>query len=118
AHSEGDMLGHYRKLTLGLLAGLLLAGQALAAPEVVVLGGGEGGDPVAACGELAASPWEAGRNGRGLTDEQIFIDGAIAACEAALAADPQSAAAQTWLGRAYILAGRRDDAAKLLESAS
>ena len=47
-------------------------------------------DPMAACGDLAASPFEDGRDGRGLADDQIFIDGAMAACEAALAADPQS----------------------------
>jgi TPR repeat protein len=113
------MLGHRFHVTMGLLAGLLLAGPALAEPEVVVLGGGAGNDdPVAACGDLAASPWEAGRDGRGLADDQIFIDGAIAACEAALAADPQSAATQTWLGRVYVLAGRASEAAALLQSAS
>ena len=113
------MLGHRKSIIIGLAAGLFVAGSALAAPEVVVLGGGgDGGDPAAQCGNLAASPWEPGRGGRGVEDDQIFIDGAIAACEAALAADPQAAELQTWLARAYLLAGRRDDATKLLETAS
>ena len=111
------MLG-YRIHVMGLLAGLLMAGPALAAPAVVVLGGGsDSDDPVAACGDLAASPWEPSRNGRGLADDQIFIDGAIAACEAALAASPQSPLVAAWLARAYILAGRSDDAAALLQPA-
>jgi TPR repeat protein len=113
------MLGHRTYLTIGLLAGLLMAGSAMAAPSVITLGGDSSGDdPIAACGDLAASPWEAGRDGRGLEDDQVFIDGAITACEAALAADPQSADAQTWLARAYVLAGRRTDAMPLLQSAS
>ncbi len=113
------MLGHRYHLTIGLLAGLFMAGSALAAPEVVVLGGGaDSDDPVAACGDLAASPYEAGRDGRGVADDEIFIDGAIAACEAALAADPQSLEVQTWLARAYLMAGRIDDATSLLQSAS
>jgi TPR repeat protein len=113
------MLGHRIQLTIGLLAGLLIAGSGLGAPEVITLGGGSGSDdPITACGDLAASPWEQGRDGRGLDDDQIFIDGAIAACEAALAADPQSADAQTWLARVYFLAGRRDEADRLLRQAS
>ncbi|HZY67916.1 MAG TPA: tetratricopeptide repeat protein [Devosia sp.] len=111
------MLGHRFGFVALTLAGLLLAGPAAAAPEVVTLGSGPAGDPVAACGDMASSPWEAGREG-GLTDEQVFIDGAIAACEAALEAEPQSAQAQAWLARAYFLAGRRDEAAALLETAS
>jgi TPR repeat protein len=112
------MLGHRNHRIIGLLAWLLLSGPVLAAPDVVVLGGGTGDDPVAACGDLAASPFEPGRAGRGLDDGQIFIDGAIAACEAALAADPKSAEVQTWLARAYLVAGRIDGAASLLQSAS
>jgi TPR repeat protein len=112
------MLGH-RVQIIGLLAGLLLAGPVLAAPSVVVLGGGNvSDDPVAACGDLAASPWEAGRDGRGLADEQVFIDGAIAACEAAWQASPDSVEVETWLARAYILAGRRDEAVTLLDAAT
>lgn len=111
------MLGHRIHVTIGLLAGLLLAGPALAAPSVVVLGGAsDGDDPVAACADLAASPWELSRGGRGLADDQIFIDGAIAACEAALAIDP-SPLVQAWLARAYILAGRSAEAVSLLQSA-
>ena len=113
------MLGHRTIATIGLLAGLLLAGPALAEPSVVVLGGGgSGDDPVTACGDLAASPWEPGRDGRGLTDEQVFIDGATAACEAALAANPESAEVMTWLARVYVLAGRQEEARPLLEAAT
>lgn len=113
------MAGHRYHLTVGLLCALLMASPALAVPEVTTLGGGsDSDDPVAACGDLAASPWEAGRDGRGLDDGQVFIDGAITACEVALAADPQSAQVQAWLARAYNLAGRRDEAGPLALSAS
>jgi TPR repeat protein len=113
------MLGHRFHPLIGLVAGLVMAGSALAAPTVVTLGGDSSADdPMAACGDLAASPWEAGREGRGVEDKQVFIDGAITACEAALAAAPDSAEAKTWLARAYILAGRRTDATPLLQSAS
>jgi hypothetical protein len=74
------MLGHRTYLTIGLLAGLLIAGSAMAAPSVITLGGDSSGDdPIAACGDLAASPWEAGRDGRGLEDDQVFSEGAITA---------------------------------------
>lgn len=112
------MRGYLNRFAVGLLAGSMLVLPALAEPEVVVLGGGGGDDVVAACGDLAASPFEAGRDGRGLSDEQVFIDGATAACENALAANPDSAEVMTWLARAYVLAGRRDAARPLLEDAS
>lgn len=112
------MLGYLTHFTIGTLTALLMAGSALAAPEVVVLGAGGDTDPLVQCGDLAASPFEAGRNGRGVNDEQIFIDGAITACEAALGANPESSEAMTWLARAYVLAGRRDLARPLLETAT
>ena len=89
-----------RILTSGLVA-MLLATSAFAAPQVVPLGSDStvDADPVAACGALAASPDEEGWRDRGLADKQIFLNGAQAACEAALRASPKSDAAKTWLGR-------------------
>lgn len=94
-----------------------LAFPALAEPEVVVLGGPTDADPVAACGDLAASPFEVDRDGRGVIDKHLLINAAITACEAAVAADPDLASAKTWLARAYLAAGRMDDARPLLEDA-
>jgi len=112
------MRGYLNRFAVGLLAGSMLVLPAFAEPSVVVLGGGgDSSDVVATCGDLAASPFEAGREGRGLSDEQVFIDGATEACEAALAANPDSAEVKTWLARAYVLAGRRDAARPLLEDA-
>lgn len=112
------MRGHLRRwIGVAALAGLLVP-SAYAAPEAIVLGGEAGGDPVENCRALAASPFEADRAGTGLTDAQIFLNGAIAACEAALAAAPDDAAVQTWLGRAYLVAGRESEARALIESAS
>ena len=71
------MLMH--RLTTVCLSVLLLApGLALADPKVVSVGGDAtaDSDPVAACGALAASPYETGWGGRGLADAQIFLDGA------------------------------------------
>lgn len=108
-----------RILTSGLVA-MLLATPALAAPQVVPLGGDStvDADPVAACGALAASPDEDGWRDRGLADKQIFLNGAQSACEAALQASPDSDTAKTWLGRVYILIGRSTDAAPLLGDAA
>lgn len=108
-----------RILASGVLA-LVLAAPALAAPQVVPLGSDStaDADPVAACGALAASPQEEGWRDRGLADKQIFLNGAQAACEAALQAVPDSDTAKTWLARVYVLIGRPADAAPLLESAA
>ena len=108
-----------RILTSGLVA-LLLATSSLAAPQVVPLGSDSTADtdPVGACGALAASPDEDGWRERGLADKQIFLNGAQTACEAALQAVPESAAAKTWLARVYILVGRPADAVPLLEDAT
>jgi TPR repeat protein len=101
------------------LVAILVAAPARAEPGVTVLGGGAaGGDPVAACGALASSPWEADRIGPGLEDDQLFLGGALTACETALAATPQSVPVQTWLGRTYLLVGRAAEARRLLEPAS
>ncbi len=111
------MRGHLHQLVGMLLAATMWSAPAFAAPEVVVLGTGGADDPVAACADLAAHPYEAGRDGSGVTDSQIFIDGAIEACSAALAANPDSPDVKTWLARAYIQAGRRGEAKALLEDA-
>ncbi len=113
------MLRH--RLTTVCLSVLLLAtGPALAEPKVVSVGGDATAerDPVAACGALAASPYEAGWSGRGLADAQIFLDGAEAACEAAVEAVPDSAEAKTWLARVRILTGHATTAVPLLEAAN
>ncbi|RYE07630.1 MAG: sel1 repeat family protein [Hyphomicrobiales bacterium] len=99
------------------LAAMLACAPALAAPSVVVLGGDAGDDPVTACGALASSPYEPGRIGAGLDDAGVFLDGATAACEAALAAAPDSIEVQTWLGRVYVLTGRAAEAQQLLDAA-
>ena len=113
---EGSMI---RTAAIWVLLGAAFASPAFAEPQVITLGVGDiTADPVAACGDLAASPFEAGRNGRGLADGAIFLDGATEACEAAIAAAPDSAEAATWLARIYILVGRTDDAFPLLERAS
>jgi uncharacterized protein len=102
----------------GVIAALLCVVPALATPKVVTLGGGDTtSDPVAACGDMAASPYE-GRDRGGAADDQVFLNGALGACEAAVAAAPDSVEAQTWLGRVYILVGRAADAAPLLENAA
>ena len=63
------MLRH--RLTSVCLGVVLLAtGPALADPKVVSVGSDATADqdPVAACGALAASPYEVGWSGRGLAD--------------------------------------------------
>ncbi|MEO8757644.1 MAG: SEL1-like repeat protein [Devosia sp.] len=108
-----------RIVTAGLAA-ILLASPALAVPKVVTLGSDatKDSDPVAACGALAASPDEEGWQDRGLSDMQIYLDGALPACEAALKAVPDSIDVMTWLGRVYVLVGRASEAAPLLNEAA
>ncbi len=108
------MRGHRHFLAVGLLT-VALCAPALAVPEVVQLGGAVGDDPIAACRNLAAPPFDPNADGPGLKDEQVFLDGATAACEAALAATPDAAQVQAWLARVHILAGRLDAARPLLE---
>lgn len=105
---------------LGLVAALLLAAPAFAVPKVVSLGGDAttDKDPVAVCGSLAAAPWEDGWQGPGLDDKEIFLDGALTACEAALKASPDSAEVKAWLARVYLLVGRSGDAEPLLNAAA
>ena len=107
-------------IVLGALGAALAAAPAMAGPQVVTLGGDTTGDndPVAACGALAASPYEAGWEGRGLKDKQIFLNGAQAACEGALQAAPDSAEVKAWLARVYVLIGRRAEAEPMLRDAA
>ncbi|MGN6684900.1 MAG: tetratricopeptide repeat protein, partial [Devosia sp.] len=112
-------MGLREAIALGVL-GVALATPAVAVPQVVTLGGDATDDtnPVTACGAQAASPYEAGWEGRGLKDKQIFLNGAQAACEAALKAAPGSPEVKAWLARVYVLIGRRDEAEPMLREAA
>ena len=63
-----------------------------------------------ACNRLAGSPLEAGNNGAGVESWKIDHAQAIPACEAAVAAEPDSVAARFRLGRAIQAAGRHEEA--------
>lgn len=108
-----------RSGTAGLWLALLMA-PALAAPQVTSLGvdSSADADPVAACGALAASPFEPGHEATGLSDKQIFLDGALTACTAALAAAPDNVEVKAWLGRVDFLIGKSDEAQQLLGDAA
>ncbi|MEQ1901844.1 MAG: tetratricopeptide repeat protein [Devosia sp.] len=113
------------KWLTSLAVALSLTLPALADPAVVSLGGNSAAAPsspeewVAACGDLAASPFEAGRDGRGVAeDKDLFLEAAGSTCEEAVQQNPDSAAAATWLGRVYLQIGRGPDAVLLLESAA
>lgn len=69
---------------------------------------------IAACAAEAASPYEVGYEAIGVLGYRMQADAAIAACEAAYAAAPQSGEARTWLARA-LLSTRRAEALRLLE---
>src|SRR6185436_17101399 len=107
----GGMRGRARYLGLSL-ALALFAAPAAAAPKVVTLGTDTSADANDAehCRALAAAPFEQGKPG-GVSDDQIFLDAALTACEAARAAKPESAEVATWLCRVYLLVGRAPDAA-------
>jgi len=109
-----------RWIAVGIVAAGLCGAPALAAPKVDALGsvGDVAKDPVTACADLAASPWDPGRNGEGIRDEDIYLDAALAACTAAIAADPQRVELKAWTGRVLLLVGKARDALPLLESAS
>jgi TPR repeat protein len=106
-------------LAVGLAVAAGIATPAVALPKVVPLGAASAlsDDPLGRCGALAAAPFERGEPG-GLSDDQVLLDEALAACEAAHAADPDSSAAATWLGRVYVLVGRAPEAVPLLEDAA
>jgi TPR repeat protein len=107
-------------IAVGIAALLCAASPVLAEPKVVTLGGDTTSDagPVAACGAVAASPFEAGFEGKGLTDDEVYLDGAKTTCEAAAQASPDSIEVKAWLGRVYVLLGRLSDALPLLDEAS
>src|SRR3954470_7122013 len=113
-------MGYRSTVVIGLLAAALLGAPVLAAPQVVTLGADTTGDkdPITSCGSLAASPYEATWEGRGLKDKEIFLDGAMSACEASLQVAPDSLEVKGWLGRVYRLVGRYDDAERLLQDAA
>ena len=108
-----------RWIAAGIVAASLFGAPAFAAPKVDALGsvGDVAADPVTACADLAASPWDPGRAGKGIRDEDIYLDAALTACTAALAASPQSPDIKAWTGRVLLLLGQAKDALPLLESA-
>src|SRR5215212_802597 len=75
AGTERDAMlrGTRGTVLVGAIVALLCVAPVLATPKVVTLGGGNTtSDPVAACGDLAASPDEDSREGRGVSDDQVF----------------------------------------------
>lgn len=110
------------RLLTSLAMALSFSLPALADPAVISLGGNSAAAPanpeewVVACGDLVASPFEAGREGRGVAeDKDLFLEAAGSTCEEAVRQSPDSASAATWLGRVYLLTGRGPDAVPLLE---
>jgi TPR repeat protein len=69
-----------------------------------------------ACQDAAGSPYEPGGYGHAPEFEAIDADAAIAACQAALAANPGSVGDGVWLARAYLKAGQTADALPYLEA--
>lgn len=66
--------------------------------------------PAPVCDMLAAHPFDPGRFGRGTTLHQIDADRAVAACAAAVEADPGNSRLIYQLGRALEAAGQADEA--------
>jgi TPR repeat protein len=69
------------------------------------------------CGLSAAAPYEAGYEAAGRGVESIDAATAVPACEEAVRLDPNSLEDRTWLARAYLAAGRGEEAVRLLEAA-
>jgi TPR repeat protein len=115
----------WRGLT-AVAAMLLLAVPAQADPSVIALGGAAMGDApatpeawLAACGDLTGSPYEMGREGRGVADDKaLLLEEAETVCAEAVRQAPDSVEAGTWLGRVYLSLGRGSDAQPLLERAN
>lgn len=68
------------------------------------------------CAAEASSPFQKGFAEIGREDFAVDSAAAVAACEVALDAEPNSAQVKTWLARAYYLAGREGDAFAILET--
>ncbi len=68
-----------------------------------------------ACQDAAGSPYEPGASGAGAEFDDLDSEAAVAACKAALEANPGSVGDGVWLARAYIKGGRTADALPLLE---
>lgn len=66
--------------------------------------------PAPVCDMLAAHPFDPGRFGRGAPLQQIDTDRAVAACTAAVEADPGNSRLIYQLGRALEAAGQADEA--------
>ncbi|MEQ1769273.1 MAG: hypothetical protein ABL879_05480 [Devosia sp.] len=113
-----------RNATIRLLltAALISASPGFAEPQVIGLGDESAAVPstpeewVTACGALAGSTYDAGRQGMGvLDDKDLFLGAAQSTCEEAVRQSPDSAEAATWLGRVYRLIGRAGEAVPLLQ---
>ena len=69
-----------------------------------------------ACEDAAGSPYEPGGVGHGVEFSAIDADTAIAACQAAVDANPESVGDQVWLARAFLKAKNLEAALPLLKS--
>ena len=70
------------------------------------------------CDELAAHPQDTSRTVKeGVEDDRIAAGAAIPACQSAVEAYPDEARYAFQLGRAYIAAGRTEEATEVLKSA-
>ncbi len=92
--------------TLTIAAALLLS----LAPTVATAQSPDEMIPAPVCDMLAAHPFDPGRVGRGTVLHQIDADRAVAACSAAVEADPGNPRLIYQLGRALDAAGQIDEA--------
>ncbi|MEO6394306.1 MAG: tetratricopeptide repeat protein [Devosia sp.] len=114
------MRGWFRAV---LGAALLAATPTLAEPSVTALGAAAATTPsspaewVQACGDDAGSPFEFGREGRGVADNKdLLLQSARTVCEEALRQSPGSPDVSTWLARIYLAIDRGAEAVQLLET--
>lgn len=75
-------------------------------------------DELADCAALIASPFERGYEETGLDPAETDLVAAENTCKAAIAADPQSMQARTWLARIHFYYGEYQAALDLLEPAA
>jgi TPR repeat protein len=69
-----------------------------------------------ACQDKAGSPYEPGGVGHGVEFSALDPDAAIAACQAAIEANPDSVGDKVWLARALLKAKRLDEAIPMLKA--